>query len=612
MTQDWYLEGQQLLDWARQKVHWNSVGRGRLAEVAPRLFLGNKDAAIDRELLERHSVRAVVNVGAGPNAFEDAFKYHKIHVQDNEGASLLPHLCAACDFIHTAVQQGAVLVHCRGGMSRSPTVVIAFLLARRQLSIEQAVEVVRISRKCANPRREFLADLQEFMRELPVGNNSTVDGEVQAADLARRGSRVLQTERSDEQDSPVASAARESRKGGSSSSLLPVRETAVEAKHASNNLTAQNPSAAQSSFVKYEKMGEDSGPCGVEAGRKLPDAYVVTEKIHGANFCLMASRLLDTEVIEVQFANRTHVLGTTENAEDFFGCRSSGLLQSLKPLAAAALQRMDSEVRAVHIYGELFGGQYPHPLVAPTNSQPVQCGVWYAPGLHFQAFDVAVDVAGLRHFLDFAAARQACEACGLPFAASLHEGTLSECLEYPVEFETTIPSLLRLPKIAVAGDGTRNLAEGVVIRPLHEPSVGAVVIDKGSGKVSARGLFKRKIAAFSEKKYQNNGWREGKAGVAKKSSQSADVKQDIVKYEVEACVTEQRLNNVLSKTGHVDPQNKAACRQLLEDLKEDIHEALAEDDRIILLGSEILQHDLDQLCRKLVTKVLLRKRSAMP
>merc|ERR1719375_989102 len=109
---------------------------------------------------------------------------------------------------------------------------------------------------------------------------------------------------------------------------------------------------------------------------------------------------------------------------------------------------MDHKIRAVHIYGELFGGRYPHPQVRPEPWQPVQCGVWYAPGLHFQAFDVAVDVAGVRSFLDFSVAREACEACGLPFAIPLHQGSLSECLEYPIEFETTIPSRLGLPSIA--------------------------------------------------------------------------------------------------------------------------------------------------------------------
>eukprot|EP00746_Dinoflagellata_sp_MGD_P005688 gnl/MRDRNA2_/MRDRNA2_111019_c0_seq1.p1 gnl/MRDRNA2_/MRDRNA2_111019_c0~~gnl/MRDRNA2_/MRDRNA2_111019_c0_seq1.p1 ORF type:complete len:606 (-),score=118.99 gnl/MRDRNA2_/MRDRNA2_111019_c0_seq1:150-1967(-) len=597
MDQSELLEGQQLQDWARQRGANPSVGRGRLAEVAPGLFLGNKDAASDFELLKRVGIKAVVNVGAGPNAFEDTLKYHKIHVQDKAGASLHPHFGAACDFIQSALGQGAVLVHCQGGISRSPTVIAAFLVAHRRLTIPQALDVVRKSRKCANPRAEFLLDLQHFVQDMQAAEAAdVVFDNSELMDLARRGSRAINANSSGSDSLAKAQGTL------SSASVI------ADAEPASNvgldeHYSVSN-SETSSRFAKYDKMGEDSGPCGVEAGRKLQNRYVVTEKIHGANFCLIASRVTGTKRIEVHFANRTHVLGSAENAEDFFGCRSSGLLHSLKPLATRVLQTMDSEVAAVHIYGELFGGQYPHPQVEQQLSQPVQCGVWYAPGLHFQAFDVATDVAGNRRFLSFAIAREACETCGLPFAAPLLEGTLSECLEYPVEFETTIPSRLGIPQIAAANDGTQNLAEGVVIRPLHEPPQGAIA--KGCGKVSSRGLFKRKIPAFSEKKYQNNGWREGKAGGTWKSA-SADMKEDLVRYEMEACVTEQRLNNVLSKTGRVDPKNKAACCKLLEDLKQDVFEAVDTHDYDALRNSHTLQQELDQLCRKLITRVLLRK-----
>merc|ERR1711904_355744 len=88
---------------------------------------------------------------------------------------------------------------------------------------------------------------------------------------------------------------------------------------------------------------------------------------------------------------------------------------------------------------------------------------------------------------------------------------------------------------------------------------------------------------------------------------SADMKQDLVRYEMQACVTEQRLDNVLSKTGRVDPRNKSACCHLLEALKEDAREALEEDDRHVFLSSDTLQKELDQLCRELITRVLLRK-----
>jgi len=41
------------------------------------------------------------------------------------------------------------------------------------------------------------------------------------------------------------------------------------------------------------------------------------------------------------------------------------------------------------VYGELYGGAYPHPSVfAVPDLIPVQRGVWYSPQLSFLAFDL--------------------------------------------------------------------------------------------------------------------------------------------------------------------------------------------------------------------------------
>merc|ERR1719221_2005492 len=189
------------------------------------------------------------------------------------------------------------------------------------------------------------------------------------------------------------------------------------------------------------------------------------------------------------------------------------------------------------------------------------------------AFDVAVEGESGRRFLDFAVAKALCEGCGLLFAEPLFEGTLAECLEQPIEFETTLPGRLGLQPLPAAAAG-RNVAEGVVVRPSREPHGAQAAPAARSGKESARGLFKRKIEAFSEKKYQNDDWRRGKAGGGGCAPSVSN--EDLVLIEVRASVTEQRLANVLSKIGRVAPSDREACRQVLHDFKADVAEALEE------------------------------------
>jgi len=353
-------------------------------------------------------------------------------------------------------------------------------------------------------------------------------------------------------------------------------------------------------------MGEDSGAVGAAAG---VGCYVVTEKVHGANFCILAT-FAAGDTVDVCFAKRTAVIGKVADAEDFYNCRSAGLLRILAPLGEAVLRHVSQNdgtcpgAVAVHIYGELFGGRYPHPEVdAIKGLEPVQIGVWYAPDLHFMAFDIAVDVGGQpRTYLDFAVAHDVCRRCGLLFAQPLKTGTLSECIEFDIEFETTIPQQLGYPPLPPGAAGApRNLAEGVVIRPQTEPPITSGL--SAGRKESARGLFKQKISAFSEKRYQNDDWRKGKSGHSGIAAAITDTERS--RYEIIANITDVRLAAVLSKIGRVDAHNKAECRRLLEDFKEDVREALEEPDAEALRNSPQLQEELDQMSRDLITQTLL-------
>jgi Rnl2 family RNA ligase len=363
--------------------------------------------------------------------------------------------------------------------------------------------------------------------------------------------------------------------------------------------------------MKYDKMGEDSGLIGSLAGVGATNAYVVTEKVHGANFCIIASyEHGSTNAPTIRFAKRTAILGSANDADDFYSCRSSGLLRILAPRAEAVLSRLSADIgngenlEAVHIYGELFGGSYPHPDVPRCQGiEAVQQGIWYAPDLRFMAFDVACETAVAREFLRYDLARQVCEESDLLFAAPLFKGTLAECLDFPIEYETTIPARLGLPPLPSCNNSSeRNLAEGVVVRPVQEP-LARRANGLRAGKESVRGLFKRKIAAFSEKRYQNDDWKNSKAGGGGAATANDE---ELAGLEIAACVTEQRLANVLSKTGRVDPKDKDACRSLLEDFQQDVRDALEEGDLQMLLASSSLQAELESMCKAVIKRELMR------
>jgi len=72
---------------------------------------------------------------------------------------MYPYFDQAADYINRALQQGGkVLVHCREGISRSATVVLAFLMIHRNMTVQEAVRTVRKNRQII-PNEGFLKQL---------------------------------------------------------------------------------------------------------------------------------------------------------------------------------------------------------------------------------------------------------------------------------------------------------------------------------------------------------------------------------------------------------------------------------------------------------------------
>ncbi|KAJ3787848.1 protein-tyrosine phosphatase-like protein [Lentinula aff. detonsa] len=129
--------------------------------VNRQLFLGNLSAAMSSELRTQLGITHILSVcpefpSTGPN-------HLMIAVDDSEYDDLLIRLPEACKFIQKALGEGGrVLVHCVMGVSRSATVLSAFLMQSRKFSPSQALEFIRSRRPCVQPNYGFLKQLHAF------------------------------------------------------------------------------------------------------------------------------------------------------------------------------------------------------------------------------------------------------------------------------------------------------------------------------------------------------------------------------------------------------------------------------------------------------------------
>ncbi|MFD6874074.1 MULTISPECIES: RNA ligase family protein [unclassified Streptomyces] len=197
-------------------------------------------------------------------------------------------------------------------------------------------------------------------------------------------------------------------------------------------------------------------PSRARLGEARAREWVASEKVHGANFAVVC------DPTGVRPAKRRELLGES-GLDDFFGVgRIWPALSVAADRCATALRRRygADPTAAVTVYGELAGGRYPHPDVRPTpNTDPVQTGVWYAPGLLWLPFDATVGTADGVRWVGDRALREAAAAAGLHCAPLLARGTLAQVRERAPEFPTRVPALLGLPELP------GNLAEGLVVKP---------------------------------------------------------------------------------------------------------------------------------------------------
>jgi hypothetical protein len=134
------------------------------SKITDNIYISDFPSACNKDKLKEDGITHILCAILGLDPiFPDDFSYKNIHVRDVNHENLNKYFDESVDFIDSVVKSGGkVLVHCSYGVSRSASIVIAYLMKKHELSYDDAYEYVKNRRDIIEPNNGFKEQLKNF------------------------------------------------------------------------------------------------------------------------------------------------------------------------------------------------------------------------------------------------------------------------------------------------------------------------------------------------------------------------------------------------------------------------------------------------------------------
>ncbi|NXY70149.1 DS13B phosphatase, partial [Glareola pratincola] len=174
-----------------QRLFWFRGGSdNHVDEVWPNIFLGDAWAARSKTTLQSLNITHILNAADGPYSINTGAKYYKdlqieyygVEAFDDPSFDLSIFFYDAANFIGKALNTsgGKVFVHCAMGVSRSASLVLAFLMIHENMTLVDALKTVSAHRDIC-PNSGFLSQLRDLdikLNEERKGTRETASKEL--------------------------------------------------------------------------------------------------------------------------------------------------------------------------------------------------------------------------------------------------------------------------------------------------------------------------------------------------------------------------------------------------------------------------------------------------
>ena len=130
--------------------------------IVGKLYISDFPSSKDYSKLSSLGIKQILTVGVElPRHGSDKFTTMHIPISDEPSVNIIKYFPAATKFIH----QAPTLVHCAMGISRSASMVLAYLMKYYGYSLNNALSLARSKRPIINPNTGFLEQLSTWEQD---------------------------------------------------------------------------------------------------------------------------------------------------------------------------------------------------------------------------------------------------------------------------------------------------------------------------------------------------------------------------------------------------------------------------------------------------------------
>jgi dual specificity phosphatase 12 len=134
-------------------------------EILPRLYLGNLNTALNKDEITRLGITDMITIEIRPLQAPDLAscvrRYLFLNAMDHSKQDVLSHFETSNEFIENALKEATnkVYIHCVAGISRSASLVIAYVMKTRSMNYTEAHDLVAQKRNVIDPNEGFVRQL---------------------------------------------------------------------------------------------------------------------------------------------------------------------------------------------------------------------------------------------------------------------------------------------------------------------------------------------------------------------------------------------------------------------------------------------------------------------